>query len=108
MAEEIGRVFSRQNPHQSASGRQAIACPITLLNLPVVAHPPLVFAPCLADHSDHGAANDAADVDRDLGAMSTALHNDAGLQPHQANIRTRKPIRARDTVRVWWNWAGSG
>jgi hypothetical protein len=45
-------------------------------------------------------ANDAADVDRDLGAMSTALHHDAGLPPHHATIWVRKLFRARHTVRV--------
>jgi hypothetical protein len=40
-----------------------------------------------------------ADLDRDLGAVATALHSDAGVPADQAIARAREAFRPGETVR---------
>jgi hypothetical protein len=46
-----------------------------------------------------------ADLDRDLGAVATALHHDAGVPADQAIATAREAFRPGETVRDWWNRA---
>jgi len=46
-----------------------------------------------------------ADLDRDLGAVATALHHDAGVPADQAIAKAREAFRPGETVRGWWNRA---
>ena len=46
-----------------------------------------------------------ADLDRDLGAVATALHHDAGVPADQAIATARETFRPGETVRGWWNRA---
>ena len=49
-----------------------------------------------------------ADLDRDLGAVATALHYDAGVPADQAITRARETFRPGETVRAWWERATAG
>jgi hypothetical protein len=48
-----------------------------------------------------------ADLDRDLAAVATALHNDAGLLVDAAITRARETFRPGETVRDWWDRAAA-
>jgi hypothetical protein len=46
-----------------------------------------------------------ADLDRDLGAVATALHYDVGVPADQSIATARETFRPGETVRDWWNRA---
>jgi hypothetical protein len=46
-----------------------------------------------------------ADLDRDLGAVATALHHYAAVPADQAIATARETFRPGETVRDWWNRA---
>jgi hypothetical protein len=46
-----------------------------------------------------------ADLDRDLGAVATALHHDAGMPADRAIAMARATFRPGEAVRDWWNRA---
>jgi hypothetical protein len=46
-----------------------------------------------------------ADLDRDLGAVATALHHDAGMPADRAIAMAWATFRPGETVRGWWNRA---
>jgi hypothetical protein len=46
-----------------------------------------------------------ADLDRDLGAVGTALHQDAGVPADQAIAKAREAFRPGERVRDWWSRA---
>jgi hypothetical protein len=49
-----------------------------------------------------------ADLDRDLAAVASALHHDAGLLVDAATTRARETFRPGETVRDWWLRAVEG
>jgi hypothetical protein len=49
-----------------------------------------------------------ADLDRDLAAVASALHHDAGLLVDAAITRARETFRPGETVRDWWLRAVEG
>ena len=48
-----------------------------------------------------------ADLDRDLGAVATALHHDAGVPADQAIARAAETFRSGEAVRAWWDRAAA-
>jgi hypothetical protein len=46
-----------------------------------------------------------AELDRDLAAVASALHHDAGLLVDAAITRARETFRPGETVREWWDRA---
>ena len=49
----------------------------------------------------------AADLDRDLAAVATALHRDARVAAGIAVAVAREAFRPGETMRAWWNRASS-
>jgi hypothetical protein len=49
-----------------------------------------------------------ADLDRDLAAVASALHHDAGMLVDAAITRARETFRVGETVRDWWERASTG
>jgi integrase/recombinase XerC len=62
-----------------------------------------------AGASSHGLArrNRIADLERDPGAMATALHHDAGIPAEPAIDRARETFRSGVTARNWWGRAAT-
>jgi hypothetical protein len=50
----------------------------------------------------------AAGLDRDLGAIDTVLHQDAGVPADAAITRARETFRPGESMRTWWKRAAAG